>query len=256
MAFSPNEPTQHLRRPLASSSAACLSAPTRTSRQARQRRPPHARWHPLDSSHWRTMARPTRGIRSLANRIQTLQCLVQVSPLVAGVRRTFTRRGPRSHSLGRLLHQSPSALGWRKRGGDAQAIGRSRGGLTTKIHALVDALGNPLHLQLTGGQVHDSVPALSILSGHTAQHVIADKAYDVDAIVAEVERLGATAVIPPKRNRRQQRPYDKHLYKERHLVECFFCKIKEFRRVATRYEKLAITFLAMVTIAACLIWLR
>jgi len=113
-----------------------------------------------------------------------------------------------------------------------------------------------VRLQLTGGQVHDSVPALDILSGHTAQYVIADKAYDVDAIVAEVERRGAIAVIPPKRNRRHQRPYDKHLYKERHLVECFFCKIKEFRRIATRYEKLAITFLAMVTIAACLIWLR
>ena len=63
-------------------------------------------------------------------------------------------------------------------------------------------------------------------------------------------------MIPPKKNRRVQREYDRHLYKERHLVECFFCKIKEFRRIATRYEKLARTFLTMLTIASCLIWLR
>ena len=95
-----------------------------------------------------------------------------------------------------------------------------------------------------------------MIEGLAAEHVIADKAYDADAIVAAVTRCGAIAVIPPKRNRLRQRSYDTHLYKERHLVECFFCKLKDFRRIATRYEKPAQTFLAMVTIAACLIWLR
>lgn len=143
-----------------------------------------------------------------------------------------------------------------KGGRDAQAIGHSRGGLTTKIHAAVDALGNPVRLKLTGGQVHDSVPAIEIISGLSAKYFIADKAYDVDRILEELNRREFVPVIPPKRNRRYQRPYDRHVYKERHLIECFFCKIKEFRRVATRYEKLEKTFLAMVTIASCLIWLR
>jgi len=128
--------------------------------------------------------------------------------------------------------------------------------LTTKIHAVVDALGNPLQLKLTGGQVHDSAPAVELIEGLTAEHVIADKAFDAQHIVDAIVKQGAVPVIPPRKNRRDQRAYDKHLYKERHLVECFFCKIKEFRRVATRYDKLEITYLTMVTIASCLIWLR
>jgi transposase len=128
--------------------------------------------------------------------------------------------------------------------------------LTTKIHAVVDALGNPLQLKLTGGQVHDSVPAVELIEGLTAEHVIADKAFDAQHIVDAIVKQGAVPVIPPRENRRDQRAYDKHLYRERHLVECFFCKLKEFRRVATRYDKLEITYLTMVTIASCLIWLR
>lgn len=128
--------------------------------------------------------------------------------------------------------------------------------MTTKIHAVVDALGNPVRLLLTGGQTHDSMPARKLLSGIIAEYVLADKAYDTDSLLVDVKNRGITAVIPPRRNRRVQREYDKHLYKERHLIECFFCKLKEFRRVASRYEKLSSTFLAMVTIAACLIWMR
>lgn len=128
--------------------------------------------------------------------------------------------------------------------------------MTTKIHAVVDALGNPIRLLLTGGQTHDSVPVRELLSGIIAKYILADKAYDKDSLIIDVENAGATAVIPPRRNRLVQRAYDKHLYKERHLIECFFCKLKEFRRVASRYEKLGSTFLAMVTIASCLIWMR
>ena len=117
-------------------------------------------------------------------------------------------------------------------------------------------MGNPVRLKLTGGQVHDCAPAIELIEGLSIEHVISDKAYDADAIVAAVERRGAIAVIPSKRNRLRQRSYDTHLYKERHLVECFFCKLKDFRRIATHYEKLAQTFLAMVTIASYLIWLR
>ena len=141
-------------------------------------------------------------------------------------------------------------------GREAQAIGLSRGGLTTKIHAVVDSLGNPIRLKLTGGNAHDSVPALELIGGLSADNVIADKAYDAQTIIELIQAQGSNPVIPPKKNRIEQREYDKHLYKERHLVECFFCKLKEFRRIATRYEKLSVTYLAMVTIASCLIWLR
>ncbi len=89
-----------------------------------------------------------------------------------------------------------------------------------------------------------------------AEHVIADKAYDVNVILTEIEDRGAIPVIPPKKNRLKKPLYDKHLYKERHLVENSFCKIKECRRVATRHEKLAVTFSSMVLLAACLIGVR
>jgi transposase len=120
----------------------------------------------------------------------------------------------------------------------------------------VDALGNPLRLVLTGGNTHDSVMAQAMIDDLEAEFTIADKAYDAEEIVAKILEQGSTPVIPPRSNRRRPREYDKHLYKERHLVECFFCKIKEFRRIATRFEKLEKTFLTMVTIASCLVWLR
>jgi transposase len=138
---------------------------------------------------------------------------------------------------------------------DNQEIGRSAGGLTTKVHALVDALGNPLRICLTGENVHDLVPASDLVSRQTADNLLGDKAYDADQFIAQVQSHGIEVVIPPKSNRRELRDYDRHIYKDRHLVECFFAKIKQCRRVATRYEKLALTFKAVVMIAACLVWL-
>ncbi|MDL2264085.1 IS5 family transposase [Synergistaceae bacterium OttesenSCG-928-I11] len=143
-----------------------------------------------------------------------------------------------------------------KGGQEKQALGRSRGGFTTKIHAIVDALGNPLKLFLTGGEVHDIVPAPDLLSDFSDCTVLADKGYDSNALVSDLESRNITVVIPPRSNRKDPRDYDYHLYKERHLVECFFNKIKQFRRIATRYEKLAESYLAMVMIAASIIWLK
>ena len=100
------------------------------------------------------------------------------------------------------------------------------------------------------------MPATELSEGVSDDHVAANKAYDAQYFIDLILKQGAVPVIPPKKNRRVQREYDRHLYKERHLVECFFCKIKDFRRIATRYEKLARTFLTMLTIASCLIWLR
>ena len=117
-------------------------------------------------------------------------------------------------------------------------------------------MGNPLQVKLTGGEVHDIVPALEMIEGILTDFVLVDRAYDSDKFIFFVESQGAQIVCPPKKNRKDQRTYDRHLYKERHLVECFFAKIKKYRRVATRYEKLARNYKAAVLIAACMVWLH
>ena len=138
-----------------------------------------------------------------------------------------------------------------------EAIGLSRGGLSTKIHALVDALGNPLAFLLTAGQAHDLVGADALLPQMAADQLIADKAFDADARVREpLARAGKSAVIPPRPNRLAPPDFDRHLYKERHLVENFFCKLKQFRAIATRYDKTARNFLAAIHLAAAIIWLN
>ena len=138
-----------------------------------------------------------------------------------------------------------------------QAIGRSKGGLSTKIHALVDALGNPLKIILTPGQVHDLAGADALLPEMEAKILLADKAYDADKRVIEpLEAAGKTTVIPPKRNRKNPKPYDKALYEARHLIENFFCWVKQFRAIATRYDKTAGNFLAAFQMVAVLCWLN
>ena len=96
-----------------------------------------------------------------------------------------------------------------------EAIGRSRGGLTSKLHCVVDGLGNPVDFILTGGEVHDSVCANDLLDGKSADFVLADKAYDSDKILEKIAEIGAAAVIPRKKNRKTQREYDTHYDKER-----------------------------------------
>ncbi len=147
---------------------------------------------------------------------------------------------------------------WVKKNGpqSEQALGRSRGGFTTKLHLVVDALGHAMRFILTGGQRHDSSQAESLLQGLLFLCAIADKAYDSDDILELIAQQKALAVIPPRSNRVEQRDYDKHLYKERHLVECFINKIKWYRRVFTRYEKLAARYLAFIHFASTLVWLR
>jgi transposase len=119
----------------------------------------------------------------------------------------------------------------------------------------VDALGNPLRWYLTGGEVHDITQGPALIAGFNAKQVIADKGYDSSPFVTCIETAGAQAVIPPRKSRRDQRTYDRHAYRERHLVECFFSRLKQFRRIATRYEKLARNFLSMLNLAAAYIWL-
>jgi putative transposase len=135
-------------------------------------------------------------------------------------------------------------------------LGRSVGGFSTKIHILVDALGNPVEFILTGGQEADVTQAEPLMRGHEANAVIADKAYDSNAIVDAAKRQGAEAVIPSKKNRKVPREYDKHLSKERKKVEWFINLLKQYRRVATRYEKTARNFLGFVHVASIMILLR
>lgn len=143
-----------------------------------------------------------------------------------------------------------------KNGGD-EAIGRSRGGLSSKIHALVDALGNPVRFLLTPGQAHDLEGTDAFLPELRAGALLADRAYDADArVIVPLLAAGKTPVIPCVPGRTRPRPYDRELYKERHLVENFFCKLKQFRAIATRYDKRATNFLAGIYAAAILIWLN
>ena len=136
-------------------------------------------------------------------------------------------------------------------------MGRSRGGLTTKIHAIVDANGLPMLLKLTAGQAHDGLSAADML-GHMGkgQILLADRAYDSDALRQMLADQGAWANIKPMPRRVRVLAFSKFLYRYRNLVERFFSKIKHFRAVATRYEKHAENYLALVKLASARIWMR
>lgn len=140
-----------------------------------------------------------------------------------------------------------------------ECIGRSKGGLTTKIHARCDALGNPTGFHLTPGQACDLEGADVLLPDILAniQAFLADKAYDAqERVLALLEKAGVKIIIPSKSNRKQQRPYDQDIYKARHLIENFFAKLKQSRAIATRYDKRAIAFLGGIYSAATAIWLN
>ncbi len=137
-----------------------------------------------------------------------------------------------------------------------EAIGKSRGGLSTKIHAAVDASGNPVRLLLTAGQTSEYTQAEALIEGFEAGYVLADKGYDSDQFVSAIEKNHAVPVIPSKKNRKVPRDFDKVLYKERNVVERFFQKLKNFRRIATRYERLARNYQAMLSLVSTVIWLN
>jgi transposase len=131
-----------------------------------------------------------------------------------------------------------------------QALGRSRGGFSTKLHVCVNGLGLPVEFKLTPGQAADVTQAEALLENHDFELVLGDKGFDSKKLIAYIQSRGAEAVIPPRSNLKDQREYDRHLYKERNLVERFISRIKQFRRVATRYEKTARNFLAFVHLAS------
>ncbi len=128
--------------------------------------------------------------------------------------------------------------------------------MTTKIHACVEGLGQLACSTLTGGQVADITQAQSLIEQIQPGAVLADKAYDADALLAYIDSKDAKAVIPPKTNRKNQRRFDTHQYRNRNVIERFFAKLKQFRRVATRYDKLDSRFTSFIALAASVIWLQ
>lgn len=164
----------------------------------------------------------------------------------------FRVRACRRHDLegSRGRHLSKGGL-------EARGIGRSKGGLTTKIHAAVDALGLPLRIAVTPGQWGDSPQARGLIEGLTGVgHVIADAAYDADHLRTFIQAdLKATPQIKQNPTRVVRHPIDWTLYKERHVVECFFNRIKRFRRIALRCEKTLLSFKAVVDLACAMAWL-
>ena len=223
-------------------------------RRAPPGRPPHHLRHFSRLEDGLPLAGLPFRIRSAHDGLQSLQPLVAQAVLDRNAR--GAGQGRRSHQLRRHrfhLHQSPT-LGVRwKRGAKTQKIGPSRGGNTTKIHALTDVIGRPFRLLLTPGNVHDLAAAPELLAElEGAQYLLGDKGYDADNLRALVRKQGARPVIPGKANRKRKIPLDKARYRSRHLVENAFCRLKDFRRVATRYDKLARNFLSAVALAVLL----
>ena len=129
--------------------------------------------------------------------------------------------------------------------------------MSTKIHATVDALGNPIGFHLTPGQAHDLEGADVLLPQMKAATLIADRAYDAqERVITPLEKASKGIVIPSTRSRRQPRHYDRDIYRARHLIENFFAKLKQYRAIATRYDKTASNFLGAIHMTAAIIWLN
>ena len=197
-------------------------------------------------------------LRTIHDDLQPVQPLVAPWLLAQAARRAGgCWRGHEEYRDRQHLHQGATrGIRW-KRGRQIQAIGRSRGGWTTKIHALTDVIGRPYALMLTAGNVSDvkAAPALLERAGRM-RYLLADKGYDADRLRRSLRDAGAVPVIPGRRNRKRTIRYDKDRYRGRHLIENAFCRLKDFRRVATRYDKLTANFLSGVAIAAALaFWL-
>jgi transposase len=174
-------------------------------------------------------------------------------PRLGGSRRPAVGRADRL-----LRGQGASLCHRRPRGELSQAIGRSRGGRTTKIHALTDRLCRPVAFMLTGGQVADRVAADELLDQLVSADVLhGDKGYDSDAVRRKIESKGAAPNIPPKVNRRWKTCFSPYLDRQRNAIERMFGRLKDFRRIATRYDRLARNFLVAVCLAATICyWLR
>ena len=145
----------------------------------------------------------------------------------------------------------------RKRGEQNQAIGVSRGGRSTKIHAVVDGKCRPLNFIVTGGQVHDSQVVEEVLDTPSPPFAVsADKAYDSQEVRQQIKDEGALPVIPNRSNATRKAYCPRRIYRHRHKIENYFCRIKDWRRIATRYDKLARNYLSAAAIVGALVWIK
>ncbi len=172
---------------------------------------------------------------------------------VPGACRQRSIRGYANDQLD-ACQSAPLGGGW-KRGEQKQAVGRSRGGRNTKIHALADAKGRLIAILLTGGQAHDYPIAHRLLRrAKPSKYLLGDTAYDGDDLRGELDERGTKPVIPNRSNRKQPFSFSKRLYKLRWRIESAFNRLKDFRRIATRYDRLARNYLASVCLVAALVW--
>ena len=158
-----------------------------------------------------------------------------------------------------VIRAQSQAAGARRKRGDLKPPVCSpplAGGFGTKLHAVVDALGLPVRFAIGPGQQNDMAAACGLVQGLSAGQVIADRAYDAHQLHDVILDQGGKPVIPPRRHRRYQHAYDKIAYRNRWGIEGFFAKLKQWRRIATRYDKLAATFLGFVNLASIMLWLK
>ncbi|KTD64500.1 IS5 family transposase [Legionella spiritensis] len=155
-----------------------------------------------------------------------------------------------------IVRAHACASGYSKQGNEAQALGRSKGGFTTKIHAVVDGLGNPIRFTLTGGHRNDITQAAELLKEQRNTLVLADKGYDSQPFISSLKSHNCCPVIPSRKHVKCPRKIDNEVYKERFLIETFFSKIKHFRRVFSRFDKTISAFLGFIHFAGALIWMR
>jgi transposase len=155
-----------------------------------------------------------------------------------------------------IVRAHACAAGYKKDSQQKEALGRSRGGFSTKIHALVDALGNPLKFILTPGQQHEVTKAKELIEGILDASLLADTAYSAQSFRDQLKNQSCQAIIPFPKNSKKPVDHDRNLYEHRHVIECFFGKIKHFRRVFSRFDKTASSFLAFLHFTGVFIWLR
>src|SRR3954465_12007088 len=203
--------------------------------------------------HGQSMARSAAFVWPLEQHLHPLPRLGEGGRLAAVVRRRLGRARPGIRPGRRHHRQGPSSRTGRKRGTLRQAIGRSKGGLTTKILALTDALGNLVRFVLLPGQRFDTIGVPPLLDGLAFGALGGDTAVDSNDIFADLNERGAKVVIAQHPRRTTPLDIDGAMYKWRHLIENFFCKLKEFKRIALRSDKTDQSFSAMIHIAAAVI---
>ena len=207
------------------------------------------RSYPLDRPHWLPVARFAKGVWAMAYGVHAAFPVASKRGMGACDSRPGRRNRDQAYA-DRFDHRArtPACLRSSKKNGP-QAPGRSRDGLTTKLHLAVDDAGRPLRLHATEGQVSEISCAHELVEHLRTGAVIADKGYDSNVFVKNICATRAKAVIPPRSNRKTRRRYSRVLHRTRNIVERFFSRIKHFRRVATRYDKLAGNYLAFASLA-------